>query len=817
MSDLFHRLRSLFRRSRVEAEMHDELSFHLERETERYQRAGRARELAERQARIALGGLEQAKEEYRDARGVALVENLTQDLRYGLRFLRNSPGFAAVAVLSLALGIGANAAIFSLADALLLRPLPVPDPNAVVVVSTDPPDMTEGLGGISYSDYRDFSDKTRSFESLAAFQLSAFSVAKSVNDTPQLRAGMLVSDNFFRVLDVQPPLGRGLLSDEGEVAGRNPVIVLAHDFWRNEFSADQSALGTTIRINGIDFDIVGVASKEFTGLDPYFRPNFYVPALMWQRLSAATDNPLEDRSNHAFRVTGRLRPGATPGKAQAELATIWKGLEPQHSEADRHRVARVRTELQARVQDDPSDAYLITLLMALVAVVLIIACANVANLLFGRAGARTREVAIRMALGVSRTRLVRQFLTESLLLAVLGAIAGLAFAYGGIRFLQTISAPATAEGLQVIISPQLDTRVLQFSLLAAIASVFIFVLIPALETSKADVVSALKNAAGQSTRQRMLGRNALVIGQVALSMVLLIATGMLISGVRKALLIDPGFRTERTLTMVFDTTFVRYTPKETHNFYRQLVDRARMLPGVSAVALGENIPFSAGQSAQKVIPEGYEFPKGQLDADILTSAVDENYFAVMQMPIVRGRAFTANDKEDAPPVAIINEQFAKTYWANQDPIGKRLRIGSKKDQLPQVVGITPTIKYSFIGEQVQPYLYVPFAQNQRPRMALFTLAFADPAPLAMPLRQVVHALEANQPIFNVLTLHDFYRQREVDIPRVIVEIVGTMGAVGLSLALIGLYGWWLILSHAGRAKSLYAWPSALGRLMCSEW
>src|SRR5207248_4705282 len=345
----------------------------------------------------------------------------------------------------------------------------------------------------------------------------------------------------------------------------------------------------------------------------------------------------------------------------------------------------------------------------------------------GRARGRTREVAIRIALGVSRTRLVRQLFTESLLLALLGVAAGLGFAYGGIRFLQTIRIPSD---LPLVISPQLDGRVLLFSLLSGLASALLFGLVPALQSTKADLVPALKNAEpGQGTRQRLLGRNALVVSQMALSMILLIATGMLMDGFRKSLILNPGFRTDHILTAEFDTALVRYTPAQTHDFYKNLVDRVRTLPGVRAVTLGGVIPFTPAQAAEIVVPEGYQFQKGQVNERIFASVVDENYFAVMQTLILRGRSFTTNDKEGTPLVAIVNEQFAKTYWPNQDAIGKRLRIDTsdnKKNKWLQVVGVAKTGKYTYIAEPAMPFLYLPLAQNQRARMVLFTESLGDP-------------------------------------------------------------------------------------------
>ena len=714
------------------------------------------------------------------------MDKLLQDINYSLRTLLKSPGFTIIAVLSLALGIGANSAIFSLADALLLRPLPVHAANAVVAISTDPANESGVVGGVSYPDYRDFRDKSHSFDGIVASNLWRVSMAKSANDNAHMRGALMVSGNFFQVLGVEPTLGRGFLSEEDAIAGRNAVAVLAYDFWRTEFGADASIVGRTVRINGIDFTIVGIAPQKFIGVDQYVRPHLYIPAAMMQRLSASQEDPMEDRKSHNFDVLGRLKPGVAREAAQAELATIWKALEPLHSVADQQRVVRVRTELQARVVQDPPDAYLITLLLALVAVVLVIACANVANLLLGRARGRSRELAIRLALGVSRARLIRQLLTESVLLALLGGAAGIALGYAGIRFLQTIQIPTD---LPISISPQLDSRVLLFSLICALASAIVFGLAPALQSSKPDLIPALKNAdSGQPVRNRLRGRNALVIAQVAMSMVLLIAAGMLLDGFRHALVLDPGFRIDHVLTMQFDTSLVRYSDQQSHDFYRNLADKARGIAGVREVALASTIPLSPGADLEPVIPEGHEFPKGQSSVRILTSFVDDKYFDVMQTPLIEGRAFSAEDKDGKPRVAIVNQEFAKTYWPGQDAIGKRLRIDNSKNDWAEIVGVARTGKYLYTGEPPTAYLYLPFAQNPRKSMYLLTNSYGSAAALIAPLRALVHTFDPDQPIFNVRTMEDFYQVRSISVLRMIVEVVGTMGTVGLSLALIGLYG-----------------------------
>jgi putative ABC transport system permease protein len=381
---------------------------------------------------------------------------------------------------------------------------------------------------------------------------------------------------------------------------------------------------------------------------------------------------------------------------------------------------------------------------------------------------------------------VRQLLTESLLLALLGGAAGIALGYAGIRFLETIQIPTD---LPISISPQLDSRVLVFSLICALASAIVFGLVPALQSSKPDLIPALKNAdSGQPVRSRLRGRNALVIGQVAMSMILLIAAGMLLDGFRHALVLDPGFRIDHIATMQFDTSLVRYSDQQSHDFYRNLVDKARGIAGAKEVALASTIPLSPGFETQGIAPEGHQFPKGQSFARVMINVVDDKYFEVMQTPLIEGRAFTAEDKRETPRVAVVNEEFAKTYWPGQDAVGKRLRLQSAKDDWVQIVGVTKTGRYVYTGEPPTAYLYLPFAQNPRQSMYLLTNSYGPPAALIAPLRQLAHTLDPDQPVFNVRTMEDFYQVRAISVLRILAEVVGTMGTVGLSLALIGLYG-----------------------------
>jgi putative ABC transport system permease protein len=707
-----------------------------------------------------------------------------QEIRLTFRVLAKNRGFTAIAAMSLALGIGANSAIFSLADALLLRPLPIRDPGAVVTVTTNTPDNP--YSGVSYPNYRDLRGKSQSFDGVVAFQLSTWGVASSANEIAQMRMGLIVSDNFFQVLGVEPTLGRSFRPEETRVPGRDAVVVLAHDFWYNQFAADRSVIGRTIRLNGIDFTVVGVAPESFTGVDQYIRPALFVPVTMKQRLDASKDNPLETRGNHDFTVKARLKPGMSLGTARAELTTIWNNLQQSYPDTNRGRKIDGKTEIQARYQQDPYDAILVMFLMGLVGLVLIIACANVANLLLARASSRSREIAIRLAVGASRMRLVRQLLLESLVLALLGGLLGVVLGYAGIRFLQRIQVPTD---LPVVISVQLDHRVLAFSLIAALVSALFFGLMPALQSTKMGLVPALK-AGGQGLqgRRRTIGRNILVVGQVALSMALLVAAGMLVDAVGKTLTFDTGFRTDHLLMMEFDTALVRYTDEQTREFYRSLRDRASALPGVRSVAMTCYVPFSPNGYGKSVVPEGYEFPKGRDSASTPGAVVDEHYFDTMKMAIIRGRGFTAGDKAGARRVAVVNEEFARSYWPKQDPIGKRFRLNDSKGPWLEVVGLTRTSRYFFIAEPPMKFLYLPFSQEQNSRMSLIVETFADPATIAMPLRAVVRGIDPNQPIYNVRTFSSFYEQRAIAVAMTLMQVVATMGLLGLTLALIGLYG-----------------------------
>jgi predicted permease len=707
-----------------------------------------------------------------------------QDMRYAFRILLKNPGFTFIAALSLALGIGANAAIFSLADAILLRPLPIAAPSSVVDITTFTPDNSSG--GVSYPNFRDLESKSHSFDGMLAYQTSTLGISTSSKTLPQVRYGVIASGNFFDVIDVRPVLGRAFLPEEDKVPGRDPVVVLAYDFWQKELAKDPEVIGRALRIKGIDFTVIGVAPESFTGVEQYFRPSFYVPAMMLQRLNADTVNALENRSDHSWSVKARLKRGVSLRTAEADVTTVWSALQRQFPTANQPRAAAVLTELQMRVRRSPPDSALITMLMGLVGVVLLIACANVASLLLGRASARAREIALRISLGASRIRLLRQLLTESLLLSLFGGALGIWIAYLGISYLQTIDIPSDPP---IVITTELDTRVLLFSFFAAVISAVIFGLAPALRSLKTNLVSTLKaSTAGSIGGGRTIGRNILVVAQVALSMVLLVASGMFLDGFHKLFAAKSGFSSDHRLMMEFDTSLVRYTPVQSYDFYRKLVDQARTVPGVRSVSLARSIPYLPDQSRTSVVPEGYQLPKGQDSDSVISNNVDEHYFDTMNTAVIRGRAFTADDKDGSRRVAIVNQEFAKTYWPNQDAVGKRLRLNGPDGPWVEIVGLTETSKYLFIGEPPTQFIYLPFAQNPTTQMLLVVETVGDPAAIANPIRDLVQSLDSNQPVFNVRTLETFYQQRAVAVPVMIIVLVSAMGLIGLALALIGLYG-----------------------------
>jgi len=713
-----------------------------------------------------------------------------QDLRYGSRMLAASPGFTVVSVLSLAIGIGANCAIFSFADALLFRPLPVARPGEVMTVGSN--SSLEALNASSlvssYPDYLDVRDRSKSFDGLAAFRYVTVGFAADASATPKLKIGMLVSDNVFPLMGVEPTIGRSFRPDENRVPGRDAVIVLGRTMWEQDFGSNPGVLGRTVRMNGVPMTVVGVAPPDFTGMNQYVRSDFFVPLMMAPRL---TNDPkvgsLEARDVRNLTVKGRLKAGVTQAAAQAELDAIAADLRRAYPETNKNRGLSVRTELQARIASDPPDAMLIAMLSTLALGVLIVACGNVAGLLASRAPARAREMALRLAIGAGRGRIVRQLVTESLLVAIAGGALGLVVGYAGMLLFRQIEIPTD---LPIQLAFRMDRRALLFSLAVAAASAVIFGIIPAIQASRTDLIGVMKASdAVKPGHRRRWGRAILVAAQVAVSVVLLVVAMFMYRGFGAELTAGPGYRTDHLLMMSFDPTLVHYSEAQTQRFFDQVAERSRATSGVTSVTMTTGIPMANdGISTVAMAPEGFQFPAGKEHANILASMVDEFYFDTMGIAVVAGRNFRRNDDEGAPKVAIVNQHLAQHYWPNQDPIGKRFRLNDAEKSWVEIVGLAKTSKYIFIAEPPTDFVYLPYRQRKPQQIVLVARSIEDPASLAAPLREVVRGLDVNLPIYNVRTMEEFYRMRAVSIFNVLVTAVAAMGLMGLGLSIVGLYG-----------------------------
>jgi predicted permease len=556
------------------------------------------------------------------------------------------------------------------------------------------------------------------------------------------------------------------------------VAVLGYQFWANEFGSDPGVIGRTLRVSQTTVTIVGVAPKRFTGMDPAIQPFLYVP------VSLGNPSALKQRGERGFIVRGRLRHDTTGERAQAELAAIATSLAQEFPDTNRNRGAAIRTEMQLRQEQTPPLFPIVTVLMVLAALVLAIVCANVANLLLARARSRSREIAIRLAIGSGQLRLIRQMLTESMVLALIGGIVAIGLTVVVIQYLSSIRIPSDTP---IVVAVQLDMRVLFFGVIAALTSAVAFGLAPAWQLRRTDLVTTLKGEdVNQSLRRRILGRQALVIGQITLSLVLLVTGTVILDAFRKMLVLNPGFRLDHILMTEFDPTQIGYSGDRVHEFYRQLVDRTRALPGVRAASLARAIPFRPNFTEQLFVPEHYQLPSGQSGVRVATNTIDESYFETMGVGIISGRAFTVEDGPATRRTAIVNDTFASTYWPNQEWIGRRLRIAETGEWM-EVVGIARTAKYLSIAEPPTPYIYLPVSQHPQNRLTLLVHTVSDPLMIADPLRRVVQSLDPHMPIFNTRSLEAMYQEGALGTQRLVLQMVTVMALLAATLAVVGLY------------------------------
>ena len=721
-----------------------------------------------------------------------MIDGIRQDLRIALRSFRNAPQFTVAAVLTLALGIGTNAAMFSLADATALRPPDVPRPGELVRVFTTSRDIP--FGEVSYPDFLELRERKKTLSGLAAYDTGDFALANDPREPARYLGGWLVTTNFFSVLGVQPVLGRGFLPEEDDEALAT-VAVISHRVWERDFQSAPDVIGRRVLLSGATFTIVGVAPERFGGTELYFHPDLFIPLSALRRIyPAAPADAIRDRNTRILTVLGRL-PSTTPiAQAASELQVIAADLEHRYPDINRGRGMAIYSEVSARAKLDSGGATGALAILLLVALVLLLACANVANLVLARSSARARDLALRTALGATRGRLVRQSLIESSLLALAGGLAGVIVAGWVLAYLSRVMIIPSALPLWVDL--RLDARVFAFTAISTVLAAILFGLAPALKTSAASSVNGMLKQQREPVAHRLNVRTALVVLQVAISVFVLVCAGLMIRASITARGVDPGFRSDRVLLASFNPGLVQLGPTEMRNFYDRLVDQMRGQPGVAAVGLTRYVPLGVTNGSLGVTIDGAVLPDGQDRVSIAETVIDPGYWDVMRTPIVRGRPFNDSDTQESPRVAIVNETMARTYWPGSDPLGRLIRIpnapgpNGPETLVLSVVGVARDGRYWQLGESPQPFIYRPFTQARPGRMTMVVLSAEDASPLALAtvLRDAAASVNASVPLFDLRTLDDLYQSRALLPSRMMSRIVTALGVLGLVLACVGLYG-----------------------------
>ena len=733
------------------------------------------------------------------------MKTLWQDLRYAARMLLKSPGFTGIAIVSLALGIGANTSIFSFVNAVLLRPLPVTEPERLVFVYNS--SRASQYNVSSYPDYVDYRDKNEVFSDTAAS--SGITVSLNSDDQTEAISGLIVTGNYFDVLGVRAAVGRTFLPEEDRTPGAHPVAIISHGLWQRRFAGDPNAVGKQLLMNGQSFTVVGVAPMNFNGAEVGGISDVYVPMMMQAVVRpprsgySGEKNPdlLSVRGAGWLDIIGRLKPGVTIEQAQAGIQTLAKQLEQAYPDTNRDETATLFPVTKGDPEQRGTLLSVAGLLMSVVGLVLLIACANVANLLLARASTRRREIGIRLALGASRGRLIRQLLTESVLLASLGGALGLLLAVWLVDALQTYPPPPNFFSFAFDFS--LDARVLLFTMLLSLLTGIVFGIAPALQASNPDLVHALKDEAivlpGKGARRRFSLRNLLVVAQVALSLVLLIGAGLFLRSLQHAQQIDPGFSPENVLVMPLNINLLRYTKPQGQEFYKLVTERIEAMPGVQSATLSRTPPLSGASRQSSVAIEGQEAASAASNSEstgasaetssntTLAASVGLRYFETLRIPLLRGRDFNAQDREGAPGVVVVNETFAKRYFPVQDPLGKHISLSGAKGPWLEVIGLARDGKYITLGEAPAPFVYQSLAQRHESGMSLMVRTRSDPANFLASVRREVQAVEKNLPVTNLRPMTELL-SNSLYSARMGAGLLGVFGLLALLLAAIGLYG-----------------------------
>ena len=781
LNDLFFRFRSLFRRHAAEAELEDELRFHCAQQLQKYVASGLTEAEALRLTRMDFGGLDRVKEECRDARGVRVMETLFQDVRFGLRMLRKSPGFTVVALLTLALGIGANTAIFSVLNGVLLCPLPYKDASRLIVLNETTP--LAGRVSVSYPNFLDWRVQSGAFPEMAAVSSVAFNL--SGVSQPESITGQAVSPNFLSLLGMHPLIGRGFDMSE-QKAGAAPVVLLSYSLWQSHFGGDPKAVGRTVALNGRSFTIVGVLPPDFRWIE---KTDVLEPIGVW----AANNSAYDERGERGDTVVlGRSAPRVSFLQAQAEMEGIAARLAKAYPDTN-DQFGVVLRPIRDVFVSELRPAVLV--LFAAVTFVLLIACANVANLFLMRGAGRTREMALRIAIGATRGRIVAQMLAESFILTSLGGLLGLALAVAAIHGIAGLIPGDMLAGASV----DLNGPALLFAAGVVALAAFIFGLIPVVHATKANVQSELKE--GGRTTSAGTGasrwRGVLVIAEVSLALILLVGAGLMMKSLYRLLSVDAGIRTDHLITMQMSLRTAQYDKKPAIlNFWDQLLSRVRALPGIQAGALGTGVPLTDDHSRTDITIEDMVLPKPGSFPHPDVHIVSPAYVAALGVRLLRGRAFTDMDNENAPHVALINERVAQRFFATRDPVGKRFIFdhpsSKRSPQWLTIVGVVGDTKLYGLANPSRMEVYVPFRQTVTGSMTLLVKSASDPAALLSEIHGAIASIDKDQPVVAIATMKQLVRD-SVSARRITFIVLGSFSALALILAAIGIYG---VISYA---------------------
>jgi predicted permease len=775
------RLFAIFRWRGLDVDLDQELGAHLEMAIERNLRQGMNPEHARRQALLDLGGFEQTKQIYREQRGLPMIETALQDLRFGLRMLRRSPGFSALAILCLTLGIGANAAVFSWIEGILFRPYPLVTHQERLVALTG---TARGEAGATWTSWPDLLDLQKSCTLVDSFIVTKImGTTLSLGDRAEVTTGSIVSANYFDAIGVHPILGRSFLPGEDVGSKAHPVTVISYQLWQSRFKADPAIIGKTQRLNGIEHTIVGVAPEGFLGTFVGWGMKFWVPASMEETFEGGTYK-LDDRDARWIESYARLKPGVTLQQAQQEMSAIATRLEADFPATNRGRGIKLWPLWQTPFNNAGTLLPTLSIMLAVVVFVLLIACANVGNLLLVRSFARRHEMTVRVAVGANRARLVQQLVTEGLILSALAATGGLLVAHW-CRHALVLLFPARG-GVAMTLPGEIDWRVLALSAGVCLIATLLLGLVPALQTGKIDLAGALKSemsgVVGGGHGKSWL-RSGLVVLQVSLSFLLLVGAGLLMQSLQRIRNLHPGFSMQGVLSTLVDLSAAGYDAQRAKTFDDELLDRVQALPGVESVALARTTPLGYGSfSSSPIAVDGYQPPPDEQPA-VQYNQVGPGYFATVGIPLLSGREFTRADNETALPVAIVNDIMGAQYWRGDDPIGKRLQV---KGQWLQVVGVAKVSKYQSVRENPKPFFYVPLRQDFSVDARLNIRTRMPAEVMAGQLAREVHALDANLAPYELITLREQV-ERSTSPQRVAVTLLGVLGGLALLLATIGLY------------------------------